>query len=326
MEISIDKRIELITIIQTLCGYWDNLAIKFIGNPLYQCKYKETIKEYFEKHKNHETVKLYTVLCNDVMDISAFINMALCYSSPPELNKIAGYENNFGKINSSTFPYEEFVNGLRKFYTDTEFEQFYKKNQNEYSNILNDYGNKTELSENTVFDYFGRSIENHNVIISPLVMGCYGIKIDTNRHEMLHYSVISPYDYRENRYIFGIKDFRKEYIWHEIIHLTINDLTKNYINQFNIKERKIPEIFVKQFYTNVETVMNEYIIRAITIRLFEMGGEKEYTEYLIENNIRKGFGEIELVKDYVKENCEEGNKFIKDNRYKNLIEYVINKI
>ena len=72
------------------------------------------------------------------MDISAFINMALCYLSPPELNNIADYENNFGKINVSTFSYERFMNGLKKIYMDTDFEQFYKNNQNEYSNILND--------------------------------------------------------------------------------------------------------------------------------------------------------------------------------------------
>ena len=51
MEIGIDKRIELMTIIQTICNYWDDLSIKFGNNPLYKCKYKENVKEYFEKYK-----------------------------------------------------------------------------------------------------------------------------------------------------------------------------------------------------------------------------------------------------------------------------------
>jgi hypothetical protein len=37
------------TVIQTRCGYWDNLAIRLTGNPFYQCKYKENAKEYFGK-------------------------------------------------------------------------------------------------------------------------------------------------------------------------------------------------------------------------------------------------------------------------------------
>jgi hypothetical protein len=61
----------------------------------------------------------------------------------------------------------------------------------------------------------------------------------------------------------------------------------------------------------------------ITIRLFEMVGEMGFVEYLIETNIQKGFKEIELVKEYIKENCEENNKLIKDDRYKNLIKYII---
>ena len=302
MEILIDKRIELITIVQTLCDYWADLSMKFIDNPIYQCRYKENITEYFEKHKTHETVNLYKLLCSDVMDISAFITMVLCYTNPPELSNIANHEKNFGKINDLTFPYEEFIDGLKKFYLDTDFEQFYNDNQNEYANIISKYGNKTDLSENTILNYLESKIENYNIIISPLVLGCFGIKVNTNMNETLQYSVISPYDYK---YIFGTINFKRDYIWHEISHLTINDLTKNHINQFNVDENKVSEIFAKNFYTNAETIINEYIIRAITIRLFEMDGEKGFVEYLIGTNIQKGFKEIELVKEYIKENCEE---------------------
>jgi hypothetical protein len=326
MEILIDKRIELMTIVQTLCSYWDSLSIKSTGNPLYRCKYKENVKKYFEKYKNHETIKLYKDFCNDIMDISAFINMALCYSNPPELDNIADYENNFGKKIGSLFPYQKFVKGIRKFYIDTYFEQFYKNNQNEYTNILNNYGDKKELSENAVLNYLENKIRDYTIIISPLVMGCYGIKVNTNKNKILQYSVISPYDYNDNKYIFGTTNLKREYIWHEIGHLTINDLTRAHINQFYIHEKHIPEIFVKHFYTDVETIINEYVIRGITIRLFEMSREKGFVEYLIETNIQKGFREIELVKEYIKNNCEENNKFIKDDRYKNLMEYIINKI
>jgi hypothetical protein len=326
MEILIDKRIELMTVIQTLCNYWDSLAVKFTGNLLYRCKYKENVEEYFGKYKNHGTIRLYKDVCNDVMDISAFINMALCYSNPPELNSIADCENNFGGINSLMFPYQEFVNGTRKFYIDTCFEQFYKNNQNEYTSLVNNYGDKTELSENVVFDYLENKIRDYTIIISPLVMGCYGIKVNTNKNKLLQYSVISPYDYKENKYIFGTTNLKRVYIWHEISHLTINDLTRAHINRFYIHEKHIPEIFMKHCYPNVETIINEYVIRGITIRLFEMAGEERFVESLIGSHIQKGFKEIELVKEYIKENCEENNKFIKDDRYKNLMEYIINKI
>ena len=48
-------------------------------------------------------------------------------------------------------------------------------------------------------------------------------------------------------------------------------------------------------------------------------------ENLIQDNIQKGFKEIESVKNYISKNCEKDNKFIKE-VYKELMDYVINKI
>jgi hypothetical protein len=157
-------------------------------------------------------------------------------------------------------------------------------------------------------------------------MGSFGIKINTIENKTLHYSVISPHDYRENKYIFGSMDSKKEYLWHEISHLTINGLTEKYIGQFDTGERKASKVFVDNFYTSIETIINEYIIRAITIRLFEMNGQNDFVKRLIQDNIQKGFVEIELIKNYLMENCEEENKLQKEERYKKLMEYVIGKL
>jgi hypothetical protein len=55
MEIIIDKRIELITVIQTLCNYWDNLSLN--STKKYLFKYKDNVTEYFKKYKTHEIIK-----------------------------------------------------------------------------------------------------------------------------------------------------------------------------------------------------------------------------------------------------------------------------
>jgi len=58
MEIIVDERIELLAVIQTMNGYWDNLSLKYSNRKLFNCKYKENINNYFNKYKNHETIKL----------------------------------------------------------------------------------------------------------------------------------------------------------------------------------------------------------------------------------------------------------------------------
>jgi len=157
-------------------------------------------------------------------------------------------------------------------------------------------------------------------------MGCFGITILTNKNATINYSIISPFDYKENKYIFGSKYSILELLWHEICHLTINDLTKSFISQFDINNKIISDNFIKHFYTDIETIINEYIVRAITIRLFEINYGKENIEILTKDSIQKGFTEIEAIKYYISNNCEKSGKFSKKDGYKELINYVINKI
>jgi len=328
MEILTDKRIELLAVIQTLTQYWDNLALKYFNKKLFKCKYKENIDKYFNKYKNHETVKLYGELCNNVQDFSAFINLVLCYSDPPNFDNIASIESNINCLIKQNIPYDKFISAIKRFYEDTNFEYFFENSKNEYEKLINDYMNKNDLKEyiNIINNYLGCNTKNYTIAISALLMGSFGIKILTNENITYNYSVISPFDYKENRYIFGSKFSILELLWHEISHLTINALTKNYIDQFDISCKIISDDFTKHFYTDIETIVNEYIIRAITIRLLEINYGEETVENLIKDNIQKGFTEIESIKNFISKNCEKDKKFTREGGYKDLIGYVINKI
>jgi hypothetical protein len=48
--------------------------------------------------------------------------------------------------------------------------------------------------------------------------------------------------------------------------------------------------------------------------------------FIIITQIQKGFKDIESVKNYISKNCEENNRFKSEDGYKELIEFVINKI
>ncbi|MDR2730176.1 MAG: DUF4932 domain-containing protein [Treponema sp.] len=328
MEIMVDKRIELMAVIQTMDNYWDGLVLKYSNKNLFKCEYKENVDNYFNKYKNHGTVKLYNELCNNVQDISAFINLALCYSNPPNFDNIANIGNNINGLIKQNIPYENFINGIKCFYEETNFEYFFGNNQTEYEMLINDYINKNDLKEyvNKVDIYLGSNTNNYTIAVSALLMGCFGIKILSNENIIYNYSIISPFDYKENKYIFGSKFSVLELLWHEICHLTINDLTKNNISQFNISCIIISNDLIKHFYTDIETIVNEYIIRAITIRLFEINYGEKTTENLIQDNIQKGFTEIESIRNYISKNCEKNNKFTSEEGYKELMDYVIKKI
>ena len=324
----VDKRIELLAVIQTMNHYWDNLALMYSNRKLFKCKYKKNIDKYFKKYKSHEIIKLCGELCNNVQDISAFINFVLCYSNPPNLDNIADIEKNVNCLIKQNIQYEKFISGIKCFYDDSNFEYFFENNRDEYEMLINDYINKNELKEyvNIVDIYLGRNTVNYNIVVSALLMGCFGIKILTKENVTYNYTVISPFDYKGRKYIFGPKFSVLDVLWHEIGHLTINDLTKGYINQFDICQKIVPNNFVKLFYTDIESIVNEYIIRAIVIRLLEINYGEEIMGKLIQDNIQKGFTEIEAIKNYISKNCERDNKFTRGEEYKKLMGYVINKI
>jgi hypothetical protein len=55
-------------------------------------------------------------------------------------------------------------------------------------------------------------------------------------------------------------------------------------------------------------------------------GENEFVEYLINDNIKKGFKNIKSIKEYIRKNCEQNDRLVKDNKYKDLIKYVLSKM
>ncbi|MCL2186630.1 MAG: DUF4932 domain-containing protein [Treponema sp.] len=311
MEIDIDHRIELITVIQTLCNYWDNLAQKYSGKKLFFCEYKENIIKYFEAFKQNEIPDLCNKLFNDETDISAFLTLVLNFSNPPQMSKIFDhYENK----------YEYFIDSLRKFYKETKFDRFLENNQYIYDKILNDFSNKEELNKEIkiIFEYLDIENINYKIIISPLVFGNFGINTDTK-----NYIIKSPFDYKDDKYIFGPKESIRNNIWHEIGHTAINDLTKKYFDITKYKQIEISEIFINKFYNNAETIINEYIVRAIA-NLLEK--ENNCARALLDYEIKSGFREIEKVKKFIFENCSVNNKFIKDDSYAKLVNFVVGVI
>jgi hypothetical protein len=127
MEVIVDKRIELMAVIQTMNGYWDNLALQYSGAKLFICKYKDDVYKYFGKYKNHTAVKLYSTVCGNIEDISTFTNLALCFSNPPDLNNIANLEDNINSLAVQHIQYGELINKLNQFYKDSDFEYFLQR-------------------------------------------------------------------------------------------------------------------------------------------------------------------------------------------------------
>ena len=316
MEVTIDSRIELVTIIQTLCNYWDDLSQKFYSKSLFSCRYKDNIQKYYKSFSHHKSIKLYRELCNDIPNIDEFLRLGLSCSEPPSFNS---------QIDNKCFPDNlyNFIDKVKSFYTDTNTELFFKNNKIEYNSILSDFNKNIDIVKysNDIYNYLDIQEKIFKIIISPLIFGNFCISINTNNKDIINYIIISPVDYQDNKYIFRSESSIRCLLWHEICHSVINELTKKYIIQFNINNYEVPGIFKKQFYDKFETIINEYIIRSITIIL-----ESNYCDAnsLIAYEKQNGFNNINLVVDFLRNNYVENKKFIKNDKYTKIIEYVLN--
>jgi hypothetical protein len=329
VEIIIDQRIELLAVIQTISGYWDNFAKKYMKKSHFESNYKTEVIKYFEKFKEHETIRLFKQLCKKDLETSHYFQfvLILSYSELPEMNSINSYYDKYCLEFSQNNNWKLFVDSIKTFYKDTNFKEFFKKN-NEYERLLSDFGNKNEIinSSKYIFDYLSiYENSNYKIIVSPLAMGCYSVNVNNDLGKIC-YQIMCPTEYKNNKYLFNYGEPIIHILWHEIGHSIINDLTEKYINEFNIENIKIPEKIKDIGYSKIEIVINEYIIRAIVYMLIELneGENNAALQYEIEENI--GFTEVKKLKNYIIENCEKNNKLLKDYNYKKLIDYVINKI
>jgi ubiquinone/menaquinone biosynthesis C-methylase UbiE len=90
----------------------------------------------------------------------------------------------------------------------------------------------------------------------------------------------------------------------EIINNLYNTWWLEYIKNSGFFEEKKEELWLESRELDKENTIDE------TIKLLE----------------RNGFKKIRLIKDYISKNCEKDNRFIKREGYKELMDFVINKI
>ncbi|NJK96753.1 MAG: DUF4932 domain-containing protein, partial [Bacteroidales bacterium] len=129
--------------------------------------------------------------------------------------------------------------------------------------------------------------------------GFYGINIPEGNNYAI-YNVMSPIDNNNEVMQFGSEDHFRNIVWHEFSHSFINHLTDQYIEKVKIYEpllfNPIKSAMAAQAYSNWTSVVNEHIIRAITIRLTaKRYGDKDAKSLFQSEVIGKSFIYIEPI-------------------------------
>jgi hypothetical protein len=293
MKISIDPRIELISIIQYLGKYKNRFPILYKGDSTYT----EKINNYFSKYRNDRAIKY-----SDKMG-----ELGFCYDAPYCL--ILHNKNvDFLELEYELSEYivtrmrgidniKKYINVINDFITKTKYLVFFKNSSDYYMEIINELSPITDNIDciNQLNDYYGYDSNNFNLIFSTLSKGNYGVTISSKNIDQ-YYCIIGLDGQKHPNYLDQIGIDRL--VWHEFGHSYINPLTHKYLVLFQKYEKlfnPIKEKMCQNAYGDWESCINEHLIRAITNKLTKKYYSKECMDNFLKNDLERGFIYLPLI-------------------------------
>ncbi|MBV1816516.1 DUF4932 domain-containing protein [Anaerosalibacter bizertensis] len=288
LNIMIDPRIELLSIVQYLSNYDEEYDLM----TKYDFEYRGRVDEYFTPFKEHKAVKLF-----DRLSDKGFL-----YHIPPETmlymtNKFKLRED----IDMSEYlienkkELEEFYESLYDFFRDTKFNDFYDENEEYYFSLVENVSHTIDGEDDIIKEleeYYGIKQKSYNLILVSLYTEVgFGIRLGTVADEGYEiYSVIGP-TVSNNNVGFGSKTNFNSIQIHEFSHSFINPLTEKYWNEAKKYSKlyiPVKDTMEKEAYGDWESCLNEHIIRAITAR-FNYKKDKSLGDNTIEWEKENGF-------------------------------------
>jgi hypothetical protein len=278
VHITIDPRVELISIVQYLSDYDELITTAAFA-------YRADVDEYFADFRRHEAVAMYEDMVANGFRYSVPANFAL--SLTPDLH-IDGsvqlsYHVRWGGGGEKKLA--EFAAALRDFSRCSNFhdshEEYYLKNINKVAALLGKHDYATELT-----NYYGMEYASFNILPVPLYGGGAGFGPYVERKGRVDiYSILCPFDQQMSGEVpyYGSSFTFKSLQRHEFSHSFVNPTTEMFLEEVMKCEylfEPIQEEMDKLNYGSWITCLNEHIVRAVNIRLAYSDSRREGNQAL----------------------------------------------
>jgi len=306
IDIIVNPTVELFSLIHHLAGdkqYNENLIPNYI----------KKVDRHFEHLKNHSAIN-FAKECNTLFQINGDAPMALAVyvGQPPQLEpkiNLSALPNDFDPRWDSTL-ISNYLKHAREFAVESEFIKFHI-NQNEFHNQSIENLKEMLFKENITewfFTFFGYYPDNFKINIALLNGSCnYGYKIEKPDANIESVCLLGA---RDPKWINGTPTYNKKWflpiIIHEFCHSYINPLIISKPEDFKAIGDAIlkshDETMRKKGYDVWNVVLNEYLVRACTIKYLKENEGTVEVERNIKSDKMNGFVEIEglvqLLEEY----------------------------
>ncbi|MCS7365197.1 MAG: DUF4932 domain-containing protein [archaeon GB-1867-035] len=295
ISVSLDPRIELLSAL-LLLSYWKEHGI---------CRedycYKKDAISYFKPYGDHQAVKVLEKALKYGLAGDAIVGLMMHLTKPPHLTlkvPLSKYYLERARLLGGMNFIRELVSALKDFYEATDFESFWNSNLSFYRRVEEKakFSLRSEEVVRKLEDYFGISYDFYHIVLAPLFGGNYGcfLKLEGKTH---FYAFLGPVKIEED-----LPYFDKYVLLHEFMHGFVNPVTEKFREAFRNKDyilKPIAEFMIDVGYTRWETVVNETVIRACSIRIMK---EQSLWDRVLSREESRGFVFIrpvfELLAEY----------------------------
>lgn len=297
VRISVEPAMELLAVIQYLSDYTDLGLIT-----RYDITYKQDIDDYFVGMAGHDAISFINKYMTSGFDFDTPPTAALMINRDFTLDETAFAASIYAQ--STNADINEFIEIMKAFYLDSNFETFYLDHTHYYNSILERTATSfPDWDMIAVMEtYYGKKMESYNLVLSSMFHpGGYGPGIERKGGTAV-YSVQGPVNEENGLPVFGSTESFSELVLHEFGHTFIpiydatgemSDILRARVDSAYLME-PIQEQMNANAYQEWNNVCEELVLRAVVIRML-VDNQKMDKVGLFRNEYDRGFIYIETA-------------------------------
>jgi len=303
VTVTVDPRIELMTIVQWLSGYQVLTKV--------ESDYKRAVEQHFAPFKEHRAVKLFGEMSKARFAYDAVPKAVLAFSTPPELRPRVEPPTDAVRRAGGKQKLEEFMAALRAFAQESQFDKFFAAQHNIYDRALATLREDVENALRPLRTYTGVELKNCTLIAGLLVHnGGFQATLGSQDNVEI-YAIIGAFGAQDGVPVFSSGGSVTYLVQHEFSHSYVNpwvEKNEGELKKYAALYEPIKEAMQKQAYGNWTTTVHEHIVRAITLRLAYQR-QQEAGDLVLKNEEARGFKYVRALAEKLKAYEAARNKY-----------------
>jgi len=275
--------------------------------------YKKSISEFFSNMADHDTVSFVNLNLGEKLkfDMSYVITLLINNDFTLDINAYEHIMNVFPEWHTDIDIYE-FIDMLKSFYIDSNFEEFYNEHRDFYYEIVNNTADTLPDWDiiGAMESFYGKTMESYNIVLSSMLWdGGFGPGL-LREENLACYAIIGPGKVDNGFPVFRDTEGLTALLLHEFGHTFIalneanecNPEIKVALHDSEFLFERIRYRMVRSGYPTWLIAGEELVLRAAVIRILEENHDVN-VEMLLQNEFSQGFLYIndvyELLQIYI---------------------------